>query len=366
MFFARSRHADVLPVGVQVGASQLRLVQLRTAGVTSAPGPNLTVIATHLATKPPGVAPSVVRCLRDGRFVGSDVVTALPPALVHVRTFRVAPVPPPELEATVRRQAREGAPFREGEPAHVDAVPVGQARQGRDVREEYLSVAARDADVRDFLDAFGAGVAVRSLQAEPYAVYRCVAGVAVGADRGATHAVVHVGESETLVLIGAGPQLRVIRRVDVGADHLDRVVARKLSVTPAEARRLRRRTSAPPASGSSVDAVRAAINDAARAPMEDIAREAALCVRYHAVSFRAPLPHSVRLLGCDAPGPQLRSLLGAATGLPVDTRGVFDGLAGWTGDDDGGWAVALGLALSFAPANSVAPVTVAAGEVACA
>ena len=397
MFFAGSRSSGALPVGVHVARGETRLVQLRVSNVPPAGGTgagsgssnnflpqNLIAVtvripesdaatpdATGVARLPsPSSKPSLPHSFKQRGLVGRDVVAALPASLVHVRTFRMAPVAPAERQAALRRHAAEGSPFGAGEPLHVEVLPVGEARQGRDVREEYLAVAARDADVRGFLEGFGSGVVVRSLQAEPFAVYRSVAGAAVAADPAATHAAVHVGEFETLVLLGTGPRLRVVRRVEVGAAHLDAVVARKLSITAAEARRLRRRVTA---TAADTDPVRLAIHDATRPPMEEVAREAAMCVRYHAVSFRSPLPDRVRLLGCDAADPQLRSLLGAATGLPVDSRGVFDALPGWAGDDDGGWAVALGLALTYAPA--VAPIAAAptsaepqaaAGEVACA
>lgn len=385
MLFARRRQAETLPVGVHLGADALRLIQLRVSrGGTdrTSSTPLLSVVACHLRPLADAsdrlaiAAPLIRRALRDGRFIGRDVVTALPPAAVHLRTFRLGAMPAAQLQATLRQHAREGAPLGAADALHVDALPVGQVRQGREAREEYLSVAAREADVRELLDTIGRGVLVRSLQAEPYALYRSVAGRAVCADDGATHVLVHVGDSETLVLIGVGAQLRVVRRVSAGAEHFDLAVARKLDVAPAEARRLRRRTHGTPSrSARDADPVRSVVTDAVRPIMEDVAREAALCVRYHSVSFRAAPPRSVRLLGVDAEGGQLRALLAAATGLPVDTRGVFDGLGGAPGeDDDGGWAVALGLALAYAPAapaarqdvgKGVQPgALVAAGEVA--
>jgi hypothetical protein len=105
--------------------------------------------------------------------------------------------------------------------------------------------------------------------------------------------------------------------------------------------------------------VRGAVADATRSLMKEVGREAALCLRYHAVTFRTDPPAYVRLLGLEASGPQLRCLLHDATGLPIDTRSVFDGFAGNTPPhDDGGWAAALGLALTFAPAPGTAHETV--------
>jgi Tfp pilus assembly PilM family ATPase len=319
-------------------------------------------------------AHAVASALREGRFAasgkaGARIVTALPPELVHLRTFRIPPLPHQEREAEVLRQARQGAAFGDSEPAHVEAHPVGETRQGRDVREQYLSAAARESDVRAFLEALGP-VVVESLQAEPYAVYRAVAGKADFPDRAGTQMVVHLGESETLVLIGGGTQLRVIRKLGMGAADLDRAAARKLGTTPAEARRLRCRRGAPGAPESKVSAaVRAAMNDATRALLEEVARESALCARYYAVTFRGPAPRAIRLLSCTAPEQQLNVMLESATGLAVDARGVFAGLPG-APEDENGWATAFGLALTFAPPLPAAAVRDTtdepAGEVAVA
>jgi hypothetical protein len=164
--------------------------------------------------------------------------------------------------------------------------------------------------------------------------------------------VVHVGHAETLVQVGEGATLRVLRRVDVGAEHLDRAASRKLGITPAEARCLRRRHSM---KSTRPDPVRTAVADATRGLLEDVAREVALCVRYHAVAFRSGPPGRIRLLGLESPNSQLRSLLQEATGLTVDSGSVFQGIAGNIPiEDDGGWAAALGLALTFAPSVGAA------------
>jgi Tfp pilus assembly PilM family ATPase len=337
----------------------VRLVQVREPAPSS---PVVTAFETFPLPpqaqadplKRTAAAAALVRqALRSGRFTGHHVVTHLPREYVHLRTFRLAA--DADTDA-VRRQALEGAPFAGTETAQVRAVAAGQARQGRDVRTEYLAAAARDADVQAVLEQFGGGITVHSLRAEPFAIYAAAARVAPEAGADETHAVVHVGPSETLVLIGSGAGLTVIRRVDVGGAQFDHAVSRKLGVTPADARTLRARAGA--ARGESV---RGAVADAVRPQVEELVHEAATCVRYHAVTFRAAPPRSVRLLGPESFDPHVRVLLGAATGLPVEGLGTVQGLR----DDDGGWAAALGLAMPPCVAAE-APAAPAVAEVACA
>jgi Tfp pilus assembly PilM family ATPase len=343
MLFPRRRPTEFLPVGVHISAGGVRMVQLRSAGA-AATQHRLEVAATLHTTERPA---DLRRLLRSAGFAGTDVVTNVPAEQLHVRTFRLPPMAPAERAAAALRQAREGSPIGDSEPAHVDVVPVGAARQGRDDRHEFISFTARHADVRALLDSFGAGVSVRSVQAEPLAVYRAAARAPACEDAAAVRCVVHVGEPATLVLLGEGAALRVLRRVDVGARHLDRATARKLGVPAAEARRLRRRHTT---EGVGPDPVRSAIADATRGLLEAVARESALCVRYHDVAFRCERPGSVRLLGFESSNPQLRSLLHEATGLPIDPRSAFDGFGTIPPNDDGAWAAALGLAIPLAPA----------------
>lgn len=359
MLFPRSRRTDARPVGLHVGPDEVRLVQVRESTprapvVTACEKFPLPAAACGEPLKRTAAAAALVRqALRSGRFAGHQLVTHLPPEYVHLRTFRL----PADADRGARNgQALEGAPFAAEEPAQVHVLAAGEARQGRDVRTEYLTAAARDADVRAVLEHFGADVTVRSLRAEPFAIYAAVAHRGPGVEPNRTHVIVHVGPSETLVLIGCGAAPAVIRRVEVGGARFDRVVAHKLGVTPADARKLRAR-----AGGAQGESVRGVVADAVRPQAEELVREAVTCARYHAVTFRAPPPRCVRLLGSESFEPHVRAMLGEATGLPVEGLGAVQGLAG----DDGGWAAALGLAMSplLAARTAAAP---AAGEVACA
>ena len=353
MLFLRSRRT-VPPVGVYMGPDDVRLVQvcddhqLITPVVTACERLPLPVGEATDPLARVGAAAALVRqALRSGRFAGGGgVVTHLPLEFLYMRTFRAAEAAV-GADAEVRRHALEGAPFGPGETAQVCVASVGTVRQGRELRTEFLALSARDADVRAFLERFGDGLTVRSLRAEPFAIY------AAGARSGSqdqVHAIVHVGSTLSLVLIGSGEHLSVIRRVDVGGQQLDRAVARRLGVSQQEARRLRARPAA------QAEPVRGVVADAVRPLAEELAGEAAACVRYHGVTFRAPAPGCVRLLGPEASDPHLRTMLGAATGAPVEGLGAVEGLS----DDEGGWAAALGLAMAPAGPWSAGEVARAA------
>jgi Tfp pilus assembly PilM family ATPase len=121
------------------------------------------------------------------------------------------------------------------------------------------------------------------------------------------------------------------KTIEIGGRALNEAVARKLEISPDEARDLRRRVALeaaaagqPPASpaepgGTCANgAVRQAVFDATRGLIDELAREVALCLRYHSVTFRGHRPAKVRLIGGEAVDPLVLSILGGALPIAVE------------------------------------------------
>ena len=362
---ARSLRQPDMPVGMHLGADGVRMLQLREG-----PGRSLEIGAAVWlplpATEGEGrpeasryraAAAAVGRALRGRGFVGRRLNAALPAELLQVRTFRSDSAPifgaaPPSPGPGDRPRASAGV--SPGQSMQVQTLLAGEVRQGGATRFEMLSFTASESDVCAFVEPLAAtGARIESLCAEPFALYRCAASSTAGSRAGA-HAVVHVSPRETQVVIGQGSTVQLVRRVDVGTGELDQAVARRLSVAPDEARRLRARAGES-AAAPDADRLGRALFDATRALLEEVARETAVCLRYHAVSFRSAPPQCVRLLGAGAADPFLPSLLKAATGRAVDNATVLGTIA--TGVTTAPahcgpeWAVALGLALKPAAAD---------------
>lgn len=375
MLFPSLRQHRTPPVGLHVGVDGVRMVQLRAPRAGSGADAPAVAAAEFLPLPPEcsadprrrsvAAAGLAARALRRGPFVGATVVTSLPAELIRVRTFRLpraasaagagAPAPARALVAgAAAAEAREAFSAETDGPLCVASIVAGQVRQGGDLRHEVLSFAATDADVRGYLEPFAAaGVAVQSLSAEPFAVYRA-AGQPASA---ATVAAVHVADHQTQIVIGRGAAVEVIRKLDIGTAQLEQAAARKLGVSLADARELRRRPGPRRSSvsaGPEADPLASALFDATRALLERLSREVVLCLRYHAVSFRGAPPGSVRLIGPGARDPHLLSVLSAALPVPVAASAPWDqfDVPGLRGVDpaDPAWSVALGLALR--PASS--------------
>jgi len=331
----RFTQSHVLPIGLDIGFDSIKMLQLETVGQS------LAVVAAarqqfpeEVRTQPqlrlPLAVDMIRKMLRSGGFVGRQVVTSLPREIVHVKNLRLPMIPPHELAAAVEFEARNIFTF-DTDKARVEFCPAGEVRQGTEVRQEVIVLAARDEDVNDFLEQLHrSGAIVASLDAEPFALYRTVERfIRRREDESDVHVLVDVGARRSQVVIGRGREISFLKPIEIGSRHMLEAVSEKLGITFDEARALRRRLAETGAGeqgegGAKNEPVRQAVFDASRSIMEDLGREISLCLRYFSVTFRGQRPERVRLVGGEACDPQLHAVLNTALPIPVEpSRPLF-------------------------------------------
>lgn len=359
--FGFSRNQS-LPIGLDIGASSIRLMQLEVAG------DGLRVVAAAREPMPPEAASADIttRCalaaevahemLSAGGFSGRRVVASLPRELVHMKNLRLPSMPPSELDGAMQFEAGNLFPFDVAQST-VRWLTAGEVRQGTEARQELLVLAVRNDDIEVYVEQLHrAGMVLDSLDFEPCALYRTVERfLRRREDEQEVHVLADIGFRRTTVVIGRGHDVNFIKSIDIGGQHLRDAVARKLDIASEEAGALRRRLAEEAASDANdpanPDGVRQAVYDATRGLVEELARELALCLRYHSVTFRGQRPARVRLTGGEASDPQIQQILAGALPIPVEVgRNIqnvdFSAMRptlrqGAMSD----WAVAMGLSL---------------------
>jgi type IV pilus assembly protein PilM len=301
------------PIGLELGAEALKLIQL-----TEAKG-RLKVGAAVRAALPDDVkgdpdrrvafaGEQVRQALKRRVFVGNRVVAAVPKELVHYKTHRLPPIAPEEVPAAARIDARDLFRF-DPDSADVQWIDAGEIQpEGGDRRREVILIAAG----KKYLDQFtlaldAAGAEVVSLDVDPCALWRAAQRVPPPqGDNGTTHprVILDVGAAQSRVILGLGKMIRFVKAID------------------------------------------------ATAKVPDVlAREVLKCVRYHAMTFRGASAKRIELVGGLANDPEVRSTLASTLLLPAKPAKLFaeiDIAAIPEGDRTpslGEWAVALGLAL---------------------
>jgi type IV pilus assembly protein PilM len=264
-------------------------------------------------------------------------------------------MPTAELAAVVNFEARNVFPF-DTEKATVHFLPAGEVRQGTEMRQEVIVLAARNDDVNDVVENLHrSGAIIQSLDIEACAVYRSLERfIRRKEDENDVNVLVDIGARRSQVVIGRGRDISFIKPIDIGGFHFHDAVSRKLGISVEEAEALRRRLveSGEPADvASRRDPVRQAVFDATRSPMEELGREISLCLRYYSVTFRGHRPTRLRLIGGEASDPQLQALLNSALVIPVEVgRPLYSvNTSRMKPADRRGamceWALALGLSL---------------------
>jgi type IV pilus assembly protein PilM len=356
----RFTRAQVLPIGVDIGHDSVKMLQVEAVGtsleVTAAARMPLPA---QVKTQPElrmSLASDLIRqMLRQHPFRGRQIVAALPREIVHVKNLRLPQMPVTELPAVVSFEARNVFPF-DTDQAKVHFLAAGEVRQGAEVRQEVILLAARNDEINAVVEHLhGAGAIVESLDVEPCAIYRSLERfIRRKEDESDVNVLVDVGARRSQVVIGRGREISFIKPIDIGGFHFHEAVSRKLGITMEEAESLRRRlieTGEPVDPAARRDPVRQAVFDATRSPMEELGREISLCLRYYSVTFRGHRPTKLRLIGGEACDPQLQSLLNAALVIPVEIgRPLYSvNTSRMKPSDRRGamceWALALGLSL---------------------
>jgi type IV pilus assembly protein PilM len=323
----RLTRAQVLPIGVDIGHDSVKMLQVEAVGdqlavLAAAKAPLPPEVKTKPELRMPHACDLIRQMLRQHPFRGKSIVAALPRDMVHAKNLRLPQMPESELGAVIQFEARNVFPF-DTDQAKVHFLAAGEVRQGAEVRQEVVLIAARNEDVTNYLEQLHrTGAVLESLDIEPCALYRSVERfIRRKEDENDVNVIVDVGVRRSQVVIGRGRDISFIKPIDIGGFHFHEAVSRKLGITIEEAEALRRRlveSGEPADAAARRDPVRQAVFDATRSPMEELGREISLCLRYYSVTFRGFRPTKLRLVGGEACDPQLQTLLNSALVIPVE------------------------------------------------
>lgn len=372
---------QVEPIGLDLGARFVRMMQVvrhRGQVTVTACAQHEIAPGTYAADELDEIrVRAVASLLRHNGFVGREATVALSWDDLQIRNLRIPPMPEEEIEEAIRFDAidRLGAGYESGE---IRFIPAGDVRQGTELRQEVVILAAR----RSVVDARVAllarmGLRPAALDAAPCALFRGFERfLRREQDRNVSSVFVDLGHSGTRVVAARGPGIVFMKAIPIGGLRFDELIGEHLSMSPHEVVQLRRRlhTSAltAPAAGigdeagdSAVDEnIRRAVLDALRPAIEQLSKEIALCLRYCSVTFRGPRAEVVTAVGGEACNRDLLQLLSDQVnvpfraGRPIQHTGFEPD---WRGADRRAgqpeWATALGLALK--PVGEAVPAEVA-------
>ncbi|MFA9480196.1 pilus assembly protein PilM [Phycisphaerales bacterium AB-hyl4] len=340
------------PIGLELGHRQVRLLQ---AG-GSRSGWQVHALAERPLTGGPAVdeptyheavAEAVAAIVSEGRFVGTELISAPPTSVVQVKNLRLPIMPAHELTEAVMWEANDRLKI-DRNTNEIRFFNAGEVRQGTETRQEVILLAVPRTFIEAHVEAMAKlGLDVVAIDAPMAALARAVheqapalprteadddaaAALASGASAVASDArlILQVGERETQVVIARGRQISFFKLIDFGLTSLRETWS---------------------AAGITVDDMTQPGEAAVRAAsgvLSELVRELVLCLRYYSVTFRGDRPVQAVLAGAGAM-PWLAKGLGEQTSMDVRCAELIadDAVARTTPGGVAAWCAACGLAL---------------------
>lgn len=336
------------PIGVDLGSNCIKMVQL------SSDRTRLIAAARWDVSEGPAPAPpiddaawikGVQKAREDRRFRGRDAVLCLGARELFVQNVRVAKVPSGDLAAVVRQELVDRLPFPMDE-AEVRYLEAADIRQGELTRREVIVLACHKPVLARLLEIVeAAGLRPVAVDVEPLALLRCYASqFRRDRDKQQRALFVHIGASNTAIVIAEGTDALFIKYIEIGGRRMDEAVARCLKMQPAEAWSLRRHNGDRRADEQDPEVARS-VAEAIRPVVDRLVNEVSLCVRYHSVTFRGQ-PLARLVLGGGEATPALLEALATRLELKCELGEPLRSFeASPTAHRLAQWDIAAGLAL---------------------
>lgn len=284
------------PIGVAVSATDVRLAQC-----TPNRGYLLECESLSQEVDPSGPAyhtetsRAIATAIRRGKFVGKDVVSALPVEMLRYKTLRMPPMPPEEMVQAVAWEAADRLSLNDGHA--LQHYAAGEVSQGNEQREEIILLAIPKQDVHDHASA------VKRAGLEPSAID--ATGAALGRLLGQdtrSSMIIHLGKHVAEIIGVRGRRIIFDKPVQFNGE------------------------------GDAMD-------------IQSVARELGLCLRYLSVTFGVHKPDRAWLCG-EGVTHDLAQGLGDSLHIPlraVDLAPAFETINS-VPEEAAKWAVAMGLA----------------------
>lgn len=349
----------MLPIGVDLGSSTLKVAQLRYLD-------DLTELVAATAAELPLAARKdsrarldfltdrlreVVRNKTYG-FKGPQCILSLPAAETFVQHVRVPRMSPEDTAKAVRLELQGKMPWAVHE-AVIRHIPAGELPGDGEVKQEVIAVAAPRATILSYINiARKAGLDPIGVNVESCAIVECFSRLfRRNADAARTILYLDIGATTTQVVLAHGVNMVFARNLRLGGEQLDQAVADGLKISPEQGHAMR---------ADLLDAQRNAqageeLYRLLSKPLNIFADELMQCLRYYESVFRNQSVERAIFLGGQAYDKRLCQLIAQRLNLPAQigdplvrlgrVQGAGLGIGLDRREPQPNWAVAVGLSL---------------------
>jgi type IV pilus assembly protein PilM len=313
------------PIGLDIGHSSIKMIQLKVEGdhlaVHAADQVNIDPeINNDEQKRRKYIVESIKQILSKGNFHGKKVVSCLQSGQLKITSLRLNETDEDKTEQILRKETFQ----RFGLNPDVDAIDyiiAGNVRQGEEVKNEYIVLATDNNTVKNHIEMLElAGLKPVAIDAIPCALFRSFErSMRRQEDWENTAIYIDLGSSCTTVVFGRSGEISFVKQIEIGGNSLNQQIASKLGISITQAEMLRSQLREEEVTccrhktdGDMADTVeescdniedasnqrqsdnenkmdsstRQVIVDAINSVAEQLAGEISLCLKYYTVTFR--------------------------------------------------------------------------------
>ena len=359
---AKAIKGKVLPIGVDLGTSALKLAQLRELDGSH------DLIASASADVPPECwgefrlrlefwSKALAGLVRTGGFQGRECVLGVPAEATFVRHLRVPKGTGDSVDRAVLGELQGKLPFPAAD-AEIRHVVAGEVLGDGEPRQEVIVVAVPRTTVLSLIRLAGrARLDVVGVNVEAFAIVECFGRLfRRAADQKRAVLFIDMGQASTQVVLSHGSRVVFARNLPMGGAALDKAIADDMGITPQRAAQLRQELAKAPDSAAPQEELYGRLSGV----LETLADELTQCIRYYESVFRNQGIERAIFLGGQAHDKRLCQSVAQRLNLPAQIGDPLVRIGGGQGASPGGgldrrepqprWAVAVGLSLGSAQA----------------
>ena len=276
------------PIGIDIGSRSVKFVQLTADYSGLVETARWDFPTTFNEASEQDQAEQLTEALQRHRrrFRGRDAVLCLNKDHLVLQNLRVPRRAAEELDTVVQEECRQRLPFSADE-AQIRFLDAGEIRQSDSSVRELIVTACHRPILRRLLDlVVECGFQPTAVDIEPAAIVRSYSlQFRRDEDRDRRVMFVHVGYSNSVVVIAHEGRILFVKYIQNAGQHMDEAVASRLRMASGEASALRRHNGDRRRELQDPE-VSDGIAQAIRPVIEHLANEISLCMRYHSVTFR--------------------------------------------------------------------------------
>lgn len=372
------------PIAVDIGTDSIKILQIEpredVAHLLAAACEVIPYeVRGNLQQREDFIVSAIRKLTSESGFKGRQAVTCLPASHMAMQHLRVAHMNAEELTRALPFEAQGKLPF-DASRAVIKHVVAGDIYQDGENKQEVIVLAASRDSVDRHLDLFAkAKLELVGIHVEPTALIESFAHIfRRKGDHDISTLFVDLGAGSTHVVIAHGTRMVFAKHIQVGGDTLNQAAAAALKLTPANARQARielltrppvprmpagvvslgssNPLGTPKASSTMVNPHQAQVlEDAMREPVDTLASELEMCVRYYESIFHGKQVDRMIFVGGESRHVAICQALAQKLNLPAT---LGDPLARLHKDNkticsvdlrqpQPGWAIAVGLGLGI-------------------